>query len=111
MIKTIKQGLDTISSDLIAVVDDILPATPSAISKNTFKLHEAKLSINGDWNNSSSRHGLICSNSFIHDTGDGTIIKKLKFSCDCPVIEGSHDNELEYQGEHSRRFHQDLLAL
>lgn len=105
MIKTIKQGLDTISDDLVAVIDDILPVAPSSVNKNTFKLQEAKLAINGNWDNSSPRHGTICSNCFLHDTGDSTAIKRLKFGCDCPTTEGSHDSELEYQGEHQRQFH------
>lgn len=102
MIKTIKQGLDTISSHLIDVIDDILPAAPFVTSKSTFKLHEAKLTINGNWDNSSSRHDIICSNCFLHDIGGSATITRLRFGCDCPTTEGSHDGELEYRGEHQK---------
>lgn len=111
MIKTIKQGLGTISGDLIAAIDDILPVTSPAVSKTTFKLHEAKLAVNGSWDNSSSRHDIICPNCFLHNSDDSTTIEKLKFGCNCPTTEGSHDSELEYQGEHHRRFYRNLLAL
>jgi hypothetical protein len=105
MIKTIKQGLDSISGDLIDVIDDIMPMTASAPSKETFKLREAKLAVNGNWENSSSEHNIICSNCFFHGWDSSALIKKLKFSCDCPAIVGSHDSELEYQGEPERLFH------
>lgn len=100
MIKTIKQGLDTISGDLIAVIDDILPVATSSTNKNTFRLREARLAVNGNWNNSSSRHDVICSNCYLHEAGNSTTVTKLKFGCDCPLNEGTHDNKLEYQGEH-----------
>lgn len=100
MIKTLKQGLGSISGDLIGVINDILPATSPTPHKNTFKLLEAKLSINGNWDNGSSGHDLTCSNCYLHETGDSTEVTKLRFGCDCPVYEGSHDSELEYQGEY-----------
>lgn len=100
MIKTIKQGLDTISGDLIAVIDDILPVAISSINKNTFRLQEARLAVNGNWDNSSSRHDVICSNCYLHEAGDSTTVTKLKLGCDCLITEGAHDSELGYQGEH-----------
>lgn len=111
MIKTIKQGLDTISGDLISFINDIMPAAPSTTSKSTFKLQEAKLAINGNWDNSSSKHDVICSNCFLHDAGPSASILKLKFGCDCPTSEGSHDSELEYQGKHQGQFGQDFLVI
>ncbi|UKZ82025.1 hypothetical protein TrVFT333_009807 [Trichoderma virens FT-333] len=97
MVKTIKQGLDTISTTLMAAVDEIMPTTLTASNKGTFRLREAILAVNGNWDNSSSTHDIICPNCFLHERSPSTSIMKLKFGCDCPATEASHDSELEYQ--------------